>query len=75
MTPFSLGDRLGQLWTNGSQVFHGRGSDSIGGVGLKHDGDWLVQALPHLVYGGSKDGTADPPLLPDVLGEHHWSVL
>lgn len=56
-------------------MFHGHGPDSTGGAGPQHNGDWLVQALPDLVHGGSKDGAANPPLLPDVPGEHHWSVL
>lgn len=72
---FLKGDRLGQLWTDGSQMFHGRGSYSTGGAWPQHHGDWLVQALPDLLHGGPKDGAADPPLLPDVLGEHHWAVL
>lgn len=71
----SSGDRLGQLWTNGSQMFYGCCSNSIGGAGPQHNGDWLVQALPNLVYGGSKNGAIDPALLPDVFGEHYWSVL
>lgn len=56
-------------------MLHGRRANLIGGAGPQHDGDWLVQALPYLLHGGPKDGAAHPPLLPDVPGEHHRSVL
>lgn len=75
LPPSSVGDRLGQLWTDGPQMLHGRSSNPIGGAGPQHNGDWLVQALPYLLHGGPKDGAADPPLLPDVPGKHHWAVL
>lgn len=56
-------------------MFYGCGSDSIGGAGPQHNGDWLVQALPNLIHGGSKNGATDSALLPDVFGEHYWSML
>lgn len=71
----SIGDRLGQLWTDGPQMLHGCSSNPLGGAGPQHDGDWLVQALPYLLHGGPNDGAAHPPLLPDVPGEHHWALL
>lgn len=70
-----VGDRLGQLRTDGPQMLHGRRSNPIGGAGPQHNGDWLVQALPYLLHGGPNDGAAHPPLLPDVPGEHHWALL
>lgn len=70
-----VGDRLGQLRTDGPQMLHGRRSNPIGGAGPQHNGDWLVQALPYLLHGGPNDGAAHPPLLSDVPGEHHWALL
>lgn len=75
LPPSSVGDRLGQLWTDGPQMLHGRSSNLIGGAGPQHNGDWLVQALPHLLHGGPNNGATHPPLLPDVPGEHHWALL
>lgn len=75
----SVGDRLGQLRTDGPQMLHGRSSNPIGGAGPQHNGDWLVQALPYLLHGGPNDGATHPPLVPDVPGEHHrallWAIL
>lgn len=56
-------------------MFHGRGSNSVGGAGPQHNGDRLVQALPYLLHGGPNNGATYPPLLPDVSGEHHWAML
>lgn len=75
LLPPSIGNCLGQLWTNGSQMLHGRSSNPIGGAGPQHNGDWLVQALPYLLHGGPNNGATHPPLLPDVPGEHHWALL
>lgn len=56
-------------------MLHGRSSDPAGRTGPQHDGDWLVQALPYLLHGGSNHGTSHPTFLPDVAGEHHRPVL
>lgn len=56
-------------------MLHGCSSNLAGGAGPQYDGDWLVQALPYLLNGGPKNGTAHPPFLPDVLGKYPWAVL
>lgn len=56
-------------------MLHGRSSNLVGGAGPQRDGDRLVQALPYLLNGGPKNGPADPPFLPDVLGKYPWTVL
>lgn len=56
-------------------MLHGRGPHPIGGAGFDKHGDWLVQAFPHLLYGGPHDGAADPPLFTALSGEHRGAVL
>ena len=56
-------------------MFHGHGSHPIGGAGPEQHGDWLVQAVPHLLHGGPRHGSPYSPLLSDVPGEHHRALL
>lgn len=56
-------------------MLYGRGTHPIGGAGFDKHGDWLVQAFPHLFYGGSHNGAADPTLLTALSGEHRGAVL
>lgn len=71
----STGYCLGQLWTDGPQMLHGCSSNPTGRAGPQHNGYRLVQAFPYLLHGGSNNGTAHPPFIPDVIGEHHWALL
>lgn len=56
-------------------MLHGSSAHLAGGAGPQHDGDRLVQALPYLLNGGPKNGSAHPPFLPDVLGKYPGTVL
>lgn len=69
------GHRLGKLRPDGSQMLHGRGTHPIGGAGFDKHGDWLVQAFPNFLYGGSHNDTTDSTLLAALSGEHCGTVL
>lgn len=71
----SIGDRLGKLWTHGPQMLHGCGPYLMWGAGFVQHGNWLVQAVPHLLHGGPNDGPVDPAFLPALSGEHRWTML
>lgn len=66
VAPLSSGDRLGQLWTDGSQVFYGCGQDSIGRARPQHNGDWLVQALT--------SSMVDPKMVPLIQHSSQMSL-
>lgn len=70
-----LGYCVGQLRPNGPQMLHGRSPHPVGGTGSDDNGDWLVQAVPHLLHGGPHDGATDPPLVAALAGEHGWTLL
>lgn len=72
---FSTGYCLGKLWPNGSQMLHGRGTHPIGGAGFDKHGDWMVQAFPNFLDGGSHDDSADSTLFAALSGEHRGTVL
>lgn len=56
-------------------MLHGCGTHPTGGAGFDKHGDWLVQAFPNVLYGGSHNGAADPTLLAALSGEHRGTVL
>lgn len=56
-------------------MLHGRGPHPAGGAGFDEHGDWLVQAVPHLLHGGPHDGASNPTLVPALPGEHGGTML
>uniref|UniRef100_A0A8V0ZYQ3 Regulating synaptic membrane exocytosis 4 n=1 Tax=Gallus gallus TaxID=9031 RepID=A0A8V0ZYQ3_CHICK len=72
---FSTGDSVGKLRPHGAQALHGSCKGPPGRTGFVNFGNWLVQALPNLLNGGSHYRPAPAPVLAAFPGEHSGTLL